>query len=121
LLKRLCRLESNATTGTSGSYLDTPPVRDQRHRFFKVPLSDDKRCPVQHRTIDRNLARQAVKVVGVALDLVAVQVAVHHGDIDAAGAVPQAQLVQHKGIGVAMVLSKHLAMQSLPDVSIAHA
>jgi hypothetical protein len=49
-----------------------------------------------------------------------VQVAIYDGDIDPAGAMTQAQLVEHQSVGVAVMLFQHLSVQSLSDIPISH-
>jgi len=49
-----------------------------------VLFPDNQRRPIKDGAINRHLPRKALKGISIALDLVAVEVAVNNGDIDAA-------------------------------------
>jgi hypothetical protein len=120
LSERLSGLEAYAAARSCRRHLDTPPRRHKGLGLVQVALTDNQSRPVQNQTVRGNLGRQPLKGVRIAFDFVAVQVAVHDRDIDPAGAMAQAQFVEHQRIGVAVMLLQHLPMQSLPDVSISH-
>ena len=114
-------IEGDAAAGASGNNLDAPPIRNFCLSLLDMTLADHERRAVEDGAIDRNLVREPIQRVGVALDLIAVQITVDDGDIDAASPVAKAKLVEHQSVGVAVMLLQHLSVQCLPDVSIPHA
>jgi hypothetical protein len=105
----------------SGAHdLDPPPFREARLRLLDVSLSNDKRRAIKHLSVHVDLAWKAVKRVGVALDFVAMKEAVDDGDVYADGPVAKPQLIQHKGVGLTVVLSQYLAVQRVAHFTIPH-
>jgi hypothetical protein len=100
--------------------LDAPPIRQKRNSLLNVAISNDQRCPIKHRAINRDLHREAIKCICVTLDFKAMKMAVHDGYIDTTGAMTKAKFIQHQCISIAMMLAEHLSMQGLSHVPIAH-
>ncbi|WFU36317.1 hypothetical protein QA635_18650 [Bradyrhizobium brasilense] len=117
---RLHSLEIDASARSGADDLDAPPIRQMRLRLLDVPLTNNQGRSVQHLAVDLDLTRESIESVGVTLDLIAVKEAIHDGDVDAARPMAKSQLIEHESIGLTMVLSQHLAVQSPADVLVAH-
>jgi hypothetical protein len=82
-------------------------------------MPNDDSNSIEYPTVNTCLLGKSLKGVSVTFDLEAVHTAVDDRDVDPGHAVPEAQLIQYERVRIAMVLVKHLRMQSFADVDVA--
>lgn len=90
--------EDDGSVGRAAGRDDTPPIRQKRHGLRKVTLVGDQGRPIDDAAIGLDLSWQAVEAVRLGLDLDPTDVAVDDRDVDARGAVGEAEFVDDQGV-----------------------
>ncbi|KVT18855.1 hypothetical protein WT24_29660 [Burkholderia sp. MSMB1078WGS] len=112
-------LDVNRSARTDMRYLDAPPRRKQIRRFDEVPFAHDKRRLVERSRVGVDLQRKTVQCVGVTFELIPVNDAIDHRDIDPACTVLKPKLFYDEHVGVRQRLCKDLFHDGGSNVAIA--
>jgi len=89
-LEQLHRIKFNTDVRCLQCNLDPPPVGKVSLGLLSMLFPDNQRRPIKDGRINRHLPRKSLKGISIALDFVAVEVAVNNGDIDTARPMAQA-------------------------------
>ncbi|KVW80317.1 hypothetical protein WL00_30640 [Burkholderia cepacia] len=100
-------------------HLDTPPRRKQIRSFDEVPFAHDQRRLVEGSRVGVDLQRKTVQCIGIAFELIPVNDAVDHRDVDPACAVLKPQLFHDEHVRIRQRLCKDLFHDSGSNVAIA--
>lgn len=100
--------------------VDAPPLRHEALRGFRVARTDYERHAVEHPAVALDLSREAFQRVRVALDLVAVDPAVHDGDVHSHDAALKPELIDHERVGIANVSGQDGRAKRGADIDISH-
>ena len=97
----------------------SPPCGNDIKGLFQEAVPDDQSRPIEHLAVDVNLSTQPAQAVSVRLDFVAVQKAVHDGNVDSHSATTEPQLLEEDSIRLSAVLAEKSRSKSWANGGVA--
>jgi hypothetical protein len=98
--------------------LNAPPLWANTHNLFGVAFSDNDSDEIENPIVGFRLPRQPLKGISVALNLEPVEAAIHDGEINAAEAVTQPQLLKDHRLRIVAVFPVKELPEADPNLSI---
>src|SRR5579871_6140603 len=100
--------------------LNAPPIRQQILRLFGMSYSNNQEEIIKNPAVQRQLARQSIQRITIALQFVSIQRAVDNRDVNSSRTRPDVHLLDNASVNIMRMLDCKPSLNGSPNIRIAH-